>query len=65
LVSNFPNLANHVGKKWKTMQIQEKKVKAREKSPKVNPRVLMLALLQMTIATDDIIDRHNAPTVPS
>ncbi len=47
------------------MQIQEKKVKAREKPPKVNPRVLMLALLQMTIATDDIIDRHNAPTVPS
>ncbi len=25
----------------------------------------MRALLQMTIATDDITDRHNAPTVPS
>lgn len=32
---------------------------------KVNPRVLMRALLQMTIATDDITDRHSAPTVPS
>ena len=34
-------------------------------SPKVKPRVLMSALLQITIDTDDTTDKPKAPIVPS
>lgn len=46
-------------------KISDKTERVRRIAPKENPRLLMRALLQMTIATDDITDRHNAPTVPS
>ncbi len=52
---------------WKVRErkISGKTERVRRTAPKENPRLLMRALLQMTIATDDITDRHNAPTVPS
>jgi hypothetical protein len=33
--------------------------------PKLNPRELMRALLQMTIETEDTTERLSAPTVPN
>ena len=44
---------------------QKERVRKHKHSPKVKPSVLIRALLQITIDTDETTDKLKAPTVPS